>query len=126
MNEKPNNPGEFFWEDLLDTSLGEETQKHIDEQLRALAANPLDPRPYFHLGLLYKMQGKPEKAIEVLERALGLDPDFHLAHQHLGAIHAALGDYGRAWLHAREAAARGNTTLLDLLNRYPEASRPRE
>lgn len=124
MSEAEDKPPGFFWEDLLDTTLGEETQKQIAEQERAAKANPFDPHPCFHLGLLYNMQGKPGKAVEVLERALALDPDFDLAHQHLGAIYAALGDYPRAWAHAREAAARGNRRLLDMLGRYLPASAP--
>lgn len=125
MSEETDKP-QAFWEGVLEGALNQETEKHIAEQRQALEANPLDPRPYFHLGLLYNLQRNLEAAIEMFERALALDPGFALAHQHLGQLYAVRGDYPRAWAHAREAAARGNTTLLDMLNRYPEATRPRE
>ncbi|MFQ5723407.1 MAG: tetratricopeptide repeat protein [Terriglobia bacterium] len=126
MRKNPETPRPLFWESLLDGALNEETKKYIGEQRQALAANPSDPRPYFHLGLLYNMQRNPEAAIEMFKQALALDPGFALAHQHLGQLYAVLGDYPKAWVHAREAAARGNTTLLDMLRRYPQATRPSE
>ena len=110
---------EFFWEGVFDHALGEETDRHIAEQKAAAAANPLDPRPYFHLGLLYNMQGKRESAQEMLDRALALDPTFAEAHEAAGQIYAVLGDYRRAWAHAQEAAAHGKTRLLEQLRRYP-------
>ncbi len=115
-----------FWERLLDDALDEETKKLITEQARTIEADPLDPRPYLHLGLLYNMQHRQPEAIELFERALELDPAFALAHQHLGQIHAVRGDYRRAWRHAREAAARGNTVLLEMLQRYPQVTLPPE
>jgi tetratricopeptide (TPR) repeat protein len=119
MSPEPKRPGDAFWAGALDSALGEETERHLAEQQAAMAADPADPRPCFHLGLLYHMQGKTAAAIEMFERAVALDPEFALAHQHLGQIYAVQGDYARARAHAREAAARGNPTLLELLDRYP-------
>lgn len=124
MSKKPVNLHEFFWEGILDNALNEETEKHITEQRKALETNPLDPHPYFHLGVLYTMQRKPEAAMEMFDRALALDPGFALAHQHLGQLYAVRGDYRQAWTHARVAAALGNTTLCDMLSRYPGVTRP--
>lgn len=126
MDEKCNQVGQHFWETTLDRTLKEEAAKHIAELRRAVQANSLDPRPYFHLGVLYNMQRNQEAAIEMFKQALALDPGFALAHQHLGQLYAVLGDYKRAWAHAREAAARGNTTLLDMLGRYSGATGPPE
>ena len=126
MSEKLDQPPPLFWESLLDAALDKETEKYLAEQRQALEANPLDPRPYFHLGLLYNMQRNPEAAIEMFERALGVDPGFALAHQHLGQLYAVRGDYARAWTHARQAAALGNPALLDMLSRYPDVTRPNE
>lgn len=123
MSREPKEPG-GFWEGVLDSALGTEADRLIAEQQAALAANPQDPRAYFHLGLLYTMQRQPERAVEMFERALALDPDFALAHQHLGQIYALQGDFDRARAHAREAAARGNRTLLEMLERYPRAAGP--
>lgn len=124
MSPKPERAGRFFWEGVLDHALSEETEKHIAEQRQALARNPFDPQPCFHLGVLHQMQRNTEAAIEMFERALALDPRFDRAHQYLGQIYAALGDYARAWAHAQEAAALGNTVLLDMLKRYPGVTRP--
>lgn len=124
MSFEPPEDSSSFWEGMLDSALRQETEKHIAEQQAALAAHPNDPQPCFHLGLLYHMQGKTEAAIEMFERALALAPGFALAHQHLGQLYAVEGDYTRAWAHAREAAARGNSALLDMLKRYPQAARP--
>lgn len=125
MSREQKKPGDAMWAGVFDSALGQEAEKHIAEQQAALAANPNDPRPCFHLGLLFHMQGKTADAIEMFERALALDPEFALAHQHLGQIYAVEGNYARARVHAREAAARGNTTLLELLDRYPPAPPPR-
>jgi tetratricopeptide (TPR) repeat protein len=126
MSRGQQKPGNAFWAGVLDSALGEEAEKHIAEQQAALAADPADPRPCFHLGLLYHMQGKTAAAIEMFERALALDPEFALAHQHLGQIYALQGDYARARAHAREAAAHGNTALLELLQRYPPSGPARD
>ena len=126
MSREPEKAGDTFWAGVFDSALGQEAEKHIAEQQAALAANPNDPRPCFHLGLLYHMQGKTADAIEMFERALALDPEFALAHQHLGQIYAVQGDYARARAHAREAAARGHAALLEMLDRYPPASSPRD
>ncbi len=126
MSPAQKKPGDPFWAGVFDSALGQEAEKHIAEQQAALAANPNDPRPCFHLGLLYHMQGETTAAIEMFERALALDPEFALAHQHLGQIYAVQGDYGRARAHAEEAAARGNKTLLELLERYPPPARARD
>src|SRR3989304_2012950 len=56
----------------------------------------------------------------MFERALALDPNFALAHEHLGQIYAVQGDYAGARAHAREAAARGHSALLEMLARPPE------
>src|SRR3990172_1521496 len=125
MSREQKKPGDAFWAGVFDSALGQEAEKHIAEQQAALSADPGDSRPCFHLGLLFHMQGKTADAIEMFERALALDPEFALAHQHLGQIYAVQGDYARARAHAREAASRGNTTLLELLDRYAPAAPPR-
>lgn len=115
-----------FWERLLDDALSDETKKYIAEQRRAAEARPQDPRPYFHLGLLYNMQHQQDAAIQMFEQALRVDPQFALAHQHLGQIYVVQKDYRRAWAHAREAAACGNAELLEMLQRYPQLTHPAE
>ena len=126
MSREQKKTGDAFWAGALDSALAQETEKHIAEQQAALAVRPDDPRPCFHLGLLYHMQGKTAAAIEMFERALALDPDFALAHEHLGQIYAVQGDYARARAHAREAAARGHTALLEMLDRYSRRTPPAE
>ena len=120
MSQDSRRESEFFWESVIDHTLSEETERQIAEQKAGAEANPLDPRPYYHLGLLYNMQGKREAAIEMFERALAMDPSFSAAHEALGQLYAVLGEYRRAWAHAQEAAALGNMSLLDQLRRYAE------
>lgn len=126
MSQKPlpSEKPELLWEGAFDQALARDTQELIEEQRVQLAAHPDHPRPYFSLGVLYYMQGRVEDAIAMHEEALARDPAFALAHQHLGQIYVVLGDYRKAWAHARRAAELGNTVLLDMLGRYPGVTQP--
>lgn len=125
MNQPAEKP-EFFWEGIVDQTLAADTEKLIREQLAKTAANPNDPRPYCHLGMFYYMLGRVDEAIAMHEQALARDASFALSHQHLGQIYVVLGQYEKAWAHARRAAERGNTVLLDMLSRYPTITQPPE
>lgn len=128
MSEKPPPPDgpDLLWEGVLDQALARDTQELIEEQRAQLAAHPDHPRPCFNLGVLYYMQGRVEDAIAMHKEALARDPSFALAHQYLGQIYVVLGDYQKAWTHARQAAELGNTMLLDMLSRYPGVTQPED
>lgn len=117
---------EQFWEGVLDQALVRDSEKLIDEQRALAAAAPDDPRPYCNLGILYYMRGQVEDAIAMHEQALARDPGFALPHQHLGQIHIVLGNYEKAWVHARRAAELGNAVVLEMLKRYPKVTRSTE
>jgi tetratricopeptide (TPR) repeat protein len=67
------------------------------EALRALETyarlDPNEPNPLDSLGEAYLISGQPEKALVNYQRALELDPAFHVAHIGLGYGHAMLGRY---------------------------------
>jgi cytochrome c-type biogenesis protein CcmH/NrfG len=108
-----------FWrKQVIQPSLDEETQRHIDEQREWIARDPQDARPYYHLAQLYRMDGRNQEALGLLLEAVRLDPALAEAHLSLTEIYAVAGDNRAAWRHARSAESAGNTRGVDLLRRY--------
>ncbi len=61
---------------------------------------PMDAKTHFHLGEVFPFQGKPERGVQHLRRAVELDPSRIMAHVRLGEVLSNLGRYadaGRAW-----------------------------
>ncbi len=107
----------FFRKELVEFALDEQTQKAIDEQRAAIAAQPANPRPYHNLALLYRMQGKQDEALGLLLEAVRLDPKFAEAHLALAEIYAVRDDLSAARRHAATAAALGAPQALQMLDR---------
>lgn len=117
-----NRPG--FWRNaVIDPALDHETKKCVYEQLERIRRNPNDARAHFQLGLLYRMQYRPNEAMAQFFKALELDPKLVDAHVALGEMFAVRGDYKTARFHATIAAEEGNRTLLDQLERYSNLTR---
>ncbi len=108
----------FFRKDIIDFALDQQTQRAIDEQLALLGAEPSNPRPYYQLALLYRMQWKPEEGLALLLEAVRLDPGFAAAHVALAEIYAVQNDPAAARHHAELAAAQGDPQAREMLKRH--------
>lgn len=112
--------------DVIDFALDQETLRHVAEQRAWIAAEPSNPRPYFHLAQLYRMQHKPDEGLALLLEAVRLDPAHAAAHAALAEMYAVKEDYGAAWRHARAAEAGGNGSGVQLLSRHAIPEPPLE
>src|SRR6185295_10716155 len=83
--------------EVIDFALDQETRAHVDEQLAWIAREPDNPRPYYHLAQLYRMQWKQDEALGLLLQAVHLDGSFAPAHAALSEIYAVRQDYAAAW-----------------------------
>jgi len=59
---------------------------------RSLELNPLSPFALFHLGRVYKQEGRPAKAIPALEQATQLAPDGYQTYYELAEAFEQVGD----------------------------------
>ena len=109
---------EFWREEVIGFALDHDTECHIAEQKAAIAANPKDAHPYLNLGLLFQVQYKQDRAVEYFLKALSLDPRLAAAHVSLGRAYAVRGEMEKAWEHAHVAAALGDKSLLQQLERH--------
>ena len=109
---------EFWREEVIGFALDHDTERHIAEQKAAIAANPNDAGAHLNLGLLFQIQYKQDLAVEYFLKALSLDPRLAAAHVSLGRAYAVRGEMEKAWEHAHVAAALGDRSLLDQLERY--------
>ena len=108
-----------FWrKQVIDFALDQETLRHIEEQRAFIAADPANPRPYYNLALLYRMQRRGDYALGLLLEAVRLDASFSDAHVALAEIYAVGGDAAAAWRHARAAESNGNRNGVELLTRH--------
>lgn len=108
-----------FWrKEVIDFALDQETLHHIEEQRALIAADPSNPRPYYNLALLYRMQGRADDALGLLLETVRLDSAFTDAHVALAEIYAVRDDAPAAWKHARLAESNGNGKAVELLTRH--------
>ena len=108
----------FFRKEVIDFALDQETRRAIEEQQALIAADPSNPRPYYQLALLYRMQWKQDEALGLLLEAVRLDPTFAPAHVALAEIYAVRKDMNAAQRHAELAAAQGDSQAREMLQRY--------
>jgi tetratricopeptide (TPR) repeat protein len=114
-----------FWrKEVIGFALDRETALHISEQKEWIAREPSNPRPWFNLAQLYRMEQKPDEALALLLEAVRLDEACADAHAALAEIYAVREDYAAAWRHARRAAAQGNPRGLEMLRRHGIAEPP--
>ena len=104
--------------EVIEFALDRETRLHMDEQAAWIAREPGNPRPYYHLAQLYRMQWTQEEALGLLLEAVRLDEGFAPAHAALAEIYAVRQDHRAAWRHARAAERHGDATAVDLLTRH--------
>jgi protein O-mannosyl-transferase len=95
----------------------------------ALEINPRSAEVIVNLGVIDYHAGKYDEAIQKVNRALGLKPDWYLAHEWLGKIYLAKGDADKAMNHfnaALRAVSDSDPTSSGILifqNRLDEALR---
>src|ERR1043166_7691602 len=108
-----------FWRaEVIDFALDHETRLHIDEQRAWIAREPSNPRPYYHLAQIYRMNGKADEARGLLLEAVRLDENFAVAHASLSELYVIKSDHAAAWRHARAAERNGAPQAVELLYRY--------
>ena len=103
--------------EVIEFALDQETRAHVEEQLAWIQREPENPRPYYHLAQLYRMQWKQDEALALLLETVRLDETFAPAHTALVEIYAVRQDYPAAWRHARRAEANGDSSGVNLLLR---------
>jgi len=107
-----------WWrKEVIDFALDQDTARLIVEQKEWIARDPSHPAPFYHLALLYRMQGRQEDAMGLLLEAVRLAPDFGDAHASLAEIYAVRGAYPDAWRHAWQAEALGQPRAAEMLRR---------
>ncbi len=86
-----------------------ENPQNIQKEIKSLEAklleNPLDADLQFVLGSDYWISGNHDKAIEHLQRALQLDPEYDPALWNLSAIYNQKGDGAEAIIQMKKAEA---------------------
>jgi tetratricopeptide (TPR) repeat protein len=108
-----------FWrKEVIDFALDSETGAHLREQKEWIAREPANPRPWYNLAQLYRMQWKADEALALLLEAVRLDETFAAAHVALAEIYAVREDYPAARRHARKAEEHGDARGAELLRRH--------
>jgi tetratricopeptide (TPR) repeat protein len=82
--------------EYLDQKRYAEAQPHLQA---AFEINPLSAEVVVNLGVIDYHAGKYDEAIKNVNRALGIKPDWYLAHEWLGKIYLAKGDADKAMYH---------------------------
>jgi tetratricopeptide (TPR) repeat protein len=112
-----------FWrKQVIQPALDSDIDSAIREQMALLEQDPFNARAYFALGTLAHFQRRTEAAIGCFLKAIELDPNDPAPHVSLGRIYAIEGHDDLAWKHAREAERLGDRSLLEQLERYPNAT----
>lgn len=58
----------------------------VKELEKVLKINPKNAEAYYNLGLIYENRTQGDKARDMYERALDIDPDYKLAKEHLNRL----------------------------------------
>ncbi len=97
-------------------------EKAFRESQAALEQEPYSPIINAQLGSLYVYAGEFDKALDQLQRTIGFDSTFALAHYYSGIACLAINNFDKARIHLRRAAylAPGKTNILSGLG-YAEA-----
>lgn len=108
-----------FWrKEVVDFALDQETAAHIREQKEWIAREPGNPRPWYNLAQLYRIERRQEEGLALLLEAVRLDDTYADAHVALAEIYAVRADYAAARECARKAEEHGNPRGVELLRRH--------
>ncbi|MGA3076898.1 MAG: tetratricopeptide repeat protein [Bryobacteraceae bacterium] len=114
-----------FWrKEVVDFALDRETAAHIREQKEWISREPHNPRPWYNLGQLYRIEQKQDEALALLLEAVRLDGAYADAHVALTEIYAVCADYPAAQRHALKAAEHGNPRGVEMLRRHDRLQSP--
>ena len=108
-----------FWRDeIIQPALDEMTLREIAGQRAWIEKEPSNPKPWYQLASLYRIQGWQEEAVGLLLEAVRLDAGFAAAHLGLAEIYAIRKESAAAWRHARLAESAGNPAAVRMLARH--------
>jgi Flp pilus assembly protein TadD len=108
-----------FWsEEVVQPALNNDVEEAIAEQQAILQQNARNAGAHFALGTLTYFKGDRDGAARHFRQAIELDPNYAAPRVSLGRILALDGDHAAAWEHARAAEQLGDSSLLELLQRY--------
>ena len=111
-----------FWrKEVIDFALQRETAEHIQEQKEWIAREPRNPRPWYNLAQLYRIERRQDEALALLLEAVGIDEACADAHVALVEIYAVRADYAAAQKHALKGAEHGNSRGVELLRRFTKS-----
>src|SRR6202167_6326566 len=96
------------------------------ELLKVQKADPKLPHTWFNLGILYKKENEPEKAIAQFQEMVRLVPNEPVSHYQLGVLHKMKEDYPAAIAQfetARDLSPRLAAPHFQLYGLYRQAGR---
>ncbi len=115
-----------FWrKKVIEPALHSEEEAAIREQQKLLESDPANPKACFALGTMAHLRGQVNEAERYYLTAIELDPTYAAPHVSLGRIFAVQGKNDLAWKQAREAERLGDRSLVEQLERYPDATKPK-
>lgn len=117
-------PDTFWRREVIEPALDEDTERQIAAQKDWIASEPSNPRPYWQLATLLRMQNKRDLALGLLLHAVHLDNEFGPAHATLAEVYAVTGDSRAAWRHARQAEKAGLVEAVEMLGRHGVPEEP--
>jgi tetratricopeptide (TPR) repeat protein len=104
---------------LVDGKDSKEDEEKVDKAIKhlkkAIIHNKHFIQAYTTLSTAYFMKGLVKEAIKANQEALGVEPNFPIAHNNLAVAYLELEDYGNAIKHCDEAARLGFEVAPDLL-----------
>ena len=114
-----------FWrKKVIEPALHSEEEAAIREQQKLLERDPANPKACYALGAMAHLRGQVNEAERYFLNAIEADPSYAAPHVSLGRIFAVQGKNDLAWKHAREAERLGDRSLVEQLERYPDATKP--
>ncbi|MCG8636632.1 MAG: tetratricopeptide repeat protein [Desulfobacterales bacterium] len=105
---------------LVDGKNEKEDEEKVDKAIKnlkkAIIHNKHFIQAYTTLSTAYFMKGLVREAIKANQEALGVEPNFPIAHNNLAVAYLELEEYDKAITHCDEAVRLGFEVAPDLLN----------
>jgi tetratricopeptide (TPR) repeat protein len=107
---------------FVDFALDRDVEAEIEQQNSLIERSPDPAKVHLDLAVLHYSRRDVARAIAHCEAAIECNPSYARAYSKLGEIHVSAGRYDRAHDYALKAAELGDRSLLDLFERYPDAT----